>query len=496
MSHRTLRIAGALALAALAWAGPAAARPPDTLVVGMVLEPPHLDPTAGAAAAIDEVVYANLFEPLVRIDAAGSVSPGLAERWEVSADGLAYTFRLRPGARFHDGTAADSADVKFTLDRARAPDSTNAQKPYFASIAAVETPDPLTVVVRLSRPDGLFLFHMGMGDAVIVAPESAATNKRTPVGTGPFRFVRWVAGDRVVLTRNDAYDGPAPALAEVSFRFINDPAAQVAALMAGDVDTFPQYQTYEALDRFRNDPGFAVLPGTGEGETILAINNARKPFDDVRVRRALSHAIDRTTLVDGAMFGLATPIGTHFAPHHPAYVDLTGLYPYSPVKAKALLREAGHPDGIAVTLRLPPPIYARRSGELIAAMLAESGIRATIEMMEWAPWLERVFRGKDYDLTIIAHTEPLDIGIYGRPDYYFGYRSPAFEALEAELERTLDPAERNALYAREQRLIAEDAVNVFLFQLPQVTVQDARLRGMWINRPLQATDVTGVRWAP
>ncbi|WP_035693743.1 ABC transporter substrate-binding protein [Azospirillum halopraeferens] len=493
---RAAVLVAAWAAAALTAAlpGAAAAEARRDLVVGMQLEPPHLDPTAGAAGAIDEVVYANLFEPLLRIDSDGGLVYALAEEWGVSDDGLSYTFRLRPGARFHDGTAADSADVKFSLDRARAADSVNAQKGYFATIDRVETPDPLTVVVHLTRPDGLFLFHMAQGDAVIVAPESAATNKQKPVGTGPFRFARWVAGDRVELERNPDYDGPAPALDRVTFRFIADPAAQVASLMAGDVDTFPQFNTFEALDRFRNDQRFRVKTGSGEGETLMAINNARPPFDDVRVRRALAHAIDRAAVIEAVTAGIAPPIGSHFAPHRAGYVDLTGLYPYDPDRARALLAEAGHPGGFSATLKLPPPIYARRSGELIAAMLADVGVRVSVENTEWAPWLERVFRAGDYDLTVIAHTEPLDIDIYGRPDYYFGYRSARFDALMAELETTRDEGHRNALYGDAQRVIAEDAVNAFLFQLPIVTVEKAGLEGTWQNRPLQANDITGVRW--
>ncbi|AWK85927.1 ABC transporter substrate-binding protein [Azospirillum thermophilum] len=496
MPNSRLRLAFAALSLGAAVLAPAAgwAQARTDMVVGMQLEPPHLDPTAGAAAAIKEVTYVNLFEPLARIDADGNVVPALAERWTVSEDGLTYSFHLRPGARFHDGAPCDSAAVRFSLDRARGADSVNAQKSWFAPIASIETPDARTVVVTLSRPDGLFLFHMASGDAAIVSPQSAATNKQKPVGTGPFKFDRWVAGDRVVLVRNPDYDGPKPALERVSFRFIADPAAQVAALKAGDIDSFPQFGTYEALPQFRNDPKYSVTVGTTEGETLLAINNARKPFDDVRVRRAISHAIDRKTLIEGVLFGTGTAIGSHFPPHRAGHVDLTSLYPYDPKKAKALLAEAGYPNGIDATLRLPPPVYARRSGELIAAMLAEAGIRAKIEPMEWAAWLEKVFKGKDYDLTVVAHTEPLDIDIYARPDYYFGYRSERFNALQAELDRTQDAAKRAALYGQQQTVLAEDAVNAFLFMLPLATVQNANVQGMWVNRPIQVNDMTQVRW--
>src|SRR5690606_24107245 len=165
-----------LAATALALATTTAALAARTdLVVGVVLEPPHLDPTAGAAAAIDEVVYANVFEGLTRITATGEVAPALAESWTISDDGKTYTFKLHTGVKFHAGADFTAADVKFSYDRARAENSTNAQKGIFASIDSVEAVDPATVKVTLKQPEGLFLYNMGIGDAVIVAPESADT---------------------------------------------------------------------------------------------------------------------------------------------------------------------------------------------------------------------------------------------------------------------------------------------------------------------------------
>ncbi len=482
-------------LALLGWVAPGAAQPKDRLVVGMALEPPHLDPTAGAAAAIDEVTYANLFEGLVRIDRAGQVQPQLAKSWTVSADGLTYSFELHPNVAFHDGTPFTSADVKFSWDRARGPDSVNAQKRYFAAIDRVETPGPLKVVAVLSRRDGFFLFNMGSGDAVIVQPKTADANKTTPIGTGPFRFERWAKGDRVVLVRNEAHrDAAATRLRQVTFRFISDPSAQVASLLAGDVDLWPAIGAAEALPRLGNDGRFTVQVGQTEGEVILAINNGRKPFDDIRVRRAISHAIDRKAIIDGAMQGYGTPIGSHFSPAHPGYVDLTGMYPHDIARAKALLAEAGHPNGFEATLKLPPPAYARRSGEVVAAQLAQVGIKVRIEPIEWAQWLSTAFRGRDYDLTIVAHTEPMDIDIYGRDDYYFAYSSDRFKATMKAIDLAADDGARNKLFGDAQRILAEDAVNGFLFQLPKLGVWNKNLVGVWNNSPIQANDVTGVSW--
>ncbi len=486
---RTLRLG--VAICALS-AGAAFAQQTD-ISIGMVLEPPNLDPTGGAAAAIDEVVYANVFEGLTRFGPDGSVNPGLASDWTISDDGTVYTFTLRSGVTFHDGTSMTADDVVFTLDRARAEGSTNAQAALFANIVSAEALDDTTVQVTLDGPDGAFLFDMAWGDAVIVAPESADTNATAPVGTGPFRFSEWVQGDRVELVRNDAYWGEPVALEAATFRFISDPNAAFAALMAGDVDAFPNFPAPETLGQFDADPRFSVIVGSTEGETILAMNNQQEPLNDIRIRQAISHAINRQDIIDGAMFGYGTPIGTHFAPHNPDYVDLTANSAYDPDAARALLAEAA-PDGLSLRLMLPPPSYARRGGEIIAAQLREVGIETEITNLEWAQWLEQVFRGKDFDLTIVSHTEPADINIYARPDYYFQYDNPAFQELMTTLSVTTDPAQRTALNQQAQEMVANDFVNGYLFQLAKTGVANANIEGLWENSPTQANDLTGVRW--
>jgi len=466
----------------------------DHLNMGVVLEPPHLDPTAGAAAAIDEVVYANVFEGLTRIDRNGEIKPALAADWEVSNDGKVYRFILREGVKFHDGTAMDSSDVIFSIQRAIADDSVNAQKALFEPVESVAAEGSGSVVITLKRPTGHFLFNLGWGDAVVVGEESADGNKSNPVGTGPFLFKRWVKGDRVELERNPDYWGEPAKLATATFRFIPDPAAAVSAMMAGDVDAFANFPAPENMIQFEADPRFKVIIGSTEGETILSINNGRPPFDDLRVRRAIAHAIDRKDIIDGAMFGYGTAIGSHFAPHHPAHVDLTNRYPLDLNKARALLSEAGYPEGFQATLKLPPPSYARRGGEIIASQLSEIGIELEIIPVEWAQWLEQVFRGKDYDLTIVSHTEPMDIGIYAREGYYFDYRSDAFNGLMDKLASEVDEKARYGVMADAQKLLAEDAVNGFLFQLAKHGVWNAKVKGLWENSPVQANDLTAVYW--
>ncbi|MEQ5869645.1 ABC transporter substrate-binding protein [Sagittula sp. NFXS13] len=482
-----------LIVAAFALSASAAAAQQTDLTIALQLEPPHLDPTSAAAGAIDSILYANVFEGLTRFDQTGAVQPALAQSWEISDDGLTYTFTLAE-ATFHDGTSFDAEDVKFSLDRARADDSVNAQKPLFEAIETVEVVDARTVRLTLSKPEGNLLFNLAWGDAVIVAPESVETIKSAPVGTGPFRFADWRQGDSITLTAFDDYWGKAPALTEATFKFISDPTAAFAAVMAQDVDAFAGFPAPENLPIFEADPRFQVLVGSTEGETILAMNNGEAPFDNPKVRAAVAHAIDRQAVIDGAMYGYGTPIGTHFAPHNPDYLDLTNLSAFDPEQAKALLAEAGYPDGFETTLKLPPPSYARRGGEIIASQLRAVGIETQITNLEWAQWLEEVFRGKDFGLTIVSHTEPMDISIYARPDYYFQYGAPELVAVFDALGATSDPVERTTLLQDAQRMIAEDHVNAYLFQLAFPTVADARLEGLWQNQPTQATDLTAVRW--
>jgi peptide/nickel transport system substrate-binding protein len=226
------------------------------------------------------------------------------------------------------------------------------------------------------------------------------------------------------------------------------------------------------------------------------LNSARKPFDDVRVRRALMHAVDRKALVEGAYSGYGRPIGSHFSPNHPAFVDLTGVVPYDPAKAKALLKEAGYGNGLSITIKSPQMAYASRSAELLSAMLSEVGVELKIIPTEFpAKWIEEVFRNKDYDVTIVSHTEPLDIDIYARDNYYFNYKNDKFKALIAEIGRTTDEKARFAKYAEAQKILAEDVPALFLFQLPKLGVWNAKLKGLWENYPIPSNDVTDASWA-
>jgi peptide/nickel transport system substrate-binding protein len=468
----------------------------DSLVLAMTLEPsPGLDPTGGAASAIAEVSLYNIFETLTKINSDSRTTPLLAESWTISPDLKAYTFKLRQGVKFHNGEAFNAAAVKFSFERAAAKDSTNKDKAVFANIERIDTPDAHTVVLNLKNGNPDLLFQLGQGTAIIVEPKSAATNGAQPVGTGPYRLDSWSRGSSISLARWDGYrNAKEVKLRRVVVRFISDPAAQVAALLSGDVDVFPRVAAARSLKQFQENKKFQVLIGGSRAKTILAINNKRKPLDDVRVRRAIAAAIDRKSVIDGAADGFGTPIGSFYVPGAPGYVDTTGINPFDQAKARALLHQAGVTPPLELTMKLPPTPYARQGGEVIAAQLAKVGIVAKIENVEWAQWLSGVYGQKAYDLTVISHVEPLDFGNFARPGYYWNYDSAEFNALWARINATVKTDERNKPMADAQRLVAIDAVGAYLYQPTWITVAHARLKGIWKDMPLFANDLAALSW--
>jgi peptide/nickel transport system substrate-binding protein len=467
----------------------------DTAVLAMALEPPGLDPTAGAASAIAEITLYNIYETLTRIHEDGRTAPLLAESWTVTPGLDSWTFKLRRGVKFHNGEPCDAAAVKFSFARAAEPGSANKDRATFANIERIDTPDAATVVLKLKHGNPDLLFQLGQATAVIVEPKSAATNSTQPVGSGPYRLESWTRGSAVTLLRWDGWrDAAAVQLRRVTLRFISDPSAQVAALLSGDVDAYPRVAAGRSLKAFEADPRFQVRVGGSRAKTIVAINNKRKPLDDVRVRRAIAAAIDRQAVIAGSADGYGVPIGSYYVPGAPGYVDTTAINPYDPAKARALLQQAGVALPLVLTLKLPPPSYARQGGEIVAAMLAKVGITAKIENVEWAQWLSGVYGQKDYDLTIVSHVEPLDFGNFARPGYYWGYESAAFDALWARIQATLKAQDREPLMAQAQRLVAEDAVAVYLYQPTLITVANARLKGLWKDMPVFVNDLAALSW--
>lgn len=501
MSRRTASalLAAQSGAALLGWGLPAPvqaqARNRRSVVIGLSQEPNSLDPTSAPSAAIGEVVHYNVLEGLTRIDESGSVSPLLAQSWSRSSDGKTYTFRLLEGVRFHDDALFDASTVRFSVERGQAPDSNNkAKRTLFNNIAEIATPDAYTVVITLQHPDGNFLFRLGENTAVMLHPASAAQASSYPIGTGPYRFDHWKKGHSITLRKFASYrQAKQVTLEQVIFRFVCDPAEQAAAVLADEIDMLFNIAT-QNVQQFQANNRYQVVIGASNGKGMLAMNHRRKPLDDVRVRRAITHAIDREAFIQRMLDGRGRVIGSHFAPSEPGYVHLAGMYPYDPARARALLKEAGVKTPLTLTLTLPPTPYARSDRSMLVENLSQIGIELKPDLVTWPEWLEGPFKGH-FDLTMINHVEPLDYAIYADPLYYFGYDSRAFRELMARHAACENPRERQMLFAQLQRHLAQDAVNAWIFASQITAVARKGLKGWWMNYPIFAHDIAAMRWA-
>jgi len=489
----SLRPLAALALGLLVSPAAAAAQ---NLVVQSATEPPGLDLTATPASATAVVVFYNVQESLVKVDRHGKIVPWLAERWHTS-DNKNYTFFLKRGVRFHNGRELRAADVKFVIDRAMNPETKHPAVLNYAAIGDIIVKDDYTITFALKSTAANFLLTMARQGSVVYPREAVDTLKSEPIGTGPYKLAEWVRGDRIVLVKNPDYHVKGlPKLDRVTYRFIPDPNAALAALKAGDIDAAMFGLGPEHVPELQKDPRFQVIIGETTNDVIMSMNNSRKPYSDVRVRRAITHGINKPEVVKGAMFGLGRVLGTNVDPLNPYFVDMSGAMPYDPGKAKKLLAEAGYPNGFEAVLRVAPQYYYTvRTGEVLAAQLQKIGVRIKIEQVEWGQWLSRVWKDAEYDLTIIGHAEAWDIANYANPKYYFRYDNADFQKLFTESEITVDDKARRELYVRMQKKLVEDAPVVWLYIHPRLAVTKKGVQGIWTDLPLPAFDLSEVAWA-
>ena len=490
MIHSSIAV---MVLASVLLAGVAPAAAQSSLTVQATAEPPGLDLTATPATATAGVVFYNVQEALVKVDKHGKLVPWLAERWHTS-DNRNYTFFLKKGVRFHNGRELKASDVKFVIERAMNPESKHPHPGHYKAIGDLIVKDDYTITITLKETNANFLLAMARSGSVIYPREAVETLKSAPIGTGPFRLAEWVRGDRIILKKNPDYHVKGlPKIDRVVYRFIPDPNAVQAALKAGDIDISFFGLGPEHVMELQKDPRFQVTVGDTTNDVILAMNNARKPYSDVRVRRAVTHAINKADVLKGAMFGMGKILGSNVDPFNPYYVDLANAMPYDPAKANKLLAEAGYPNGFETVLKVSPQYYYTvRSGEIIADQLRKVGVNVKIEQMEWSNWIARVYREAEYDLTIIGHGEAWDIGNYANPKYYYRYDSKKFQETFQKSEVTLDDKARRDLYGQLQKMLVEDAPAVWLFMHPRLVVAKKGVCGIWKGLPVPSADLSEV----
>ena len=499
--HRT---AGTLvAAAALAWGGSVGAQvPEDVLVVAQIAEPKSMDPHA-VTAVNDFRILVNLYDGLVRFaDGTLEVEPALAESWEVSEDGTVYTFELREGVSFHDGTPFDADAVRFNFAR-----MLDEEHPYhdtgpfplsffFQAVEEVEVVEPLTVRFHLSEPYAPFLSNLAYPTGLIVSPAAVREHGedfgRNPAGTGPFAFRTWEANRQVAVERNADYWEGAPPLRGVVFRPITDANARVAEMLAGNVDLMVEVPP-DNVEMFDSDPAFRYQEQPGPHLWFLILNTREAPFDDVRMRRAVNYAIDKQAIVRDVLQGTATvATGPTPAAFGWAYNEELEPYPFDPDRARALIAEAGYGDGVEVVFFVTEGgsgmLDPVAMGTAIQADLADVGIDAEIRTFEWNTFLDRVNAGlegradmaemawmtNDPDtlpyLALRSEAMPEDGG------FNSGYYSnPEVDRLLEEARRATDRAERARLYKEMQRIVYADAPWAFVATWQQNAVTKANV---------------------
>ncbi len=502
-----------LILAVMATAGVAlvATGAGGTLTIAVQAEPDGLNLILTPAAASYQIVMYNITEPLLRYNADGKIVPLLATSYEVEAHGdeTYYKFHLRNGVVFHNGQPLTAEDVKYTFDTLLDPKTASPNASLFSFVREIDVLDPLTVRFITDGAGAPLIGYLASskGTGIIPAGSDMTALKSHPIGTGPFAFSEWLPGDHLTLVRNKTYwQAGVPSLDRVIVKFIPDQAASLAALRAGDVDLVDRMVGENAL-QIENDSSLKVISGPQNIVQILAMNDARPPFDNVLVRRAICYAINRDEIIAATDLKpeWGSPVGSHMTPLSPYYVDLVGMYPYDPAKARALLAQAGYPNGFNTTIYLPQPYeFHIRTGQIIADELRDVGINCKLVILEWGKWLDQVYNQWDYDMTVIAD----DLGVEpaanftkgferAQPDgssaYYWQYTNYYLRDLLARGRDTNDPNERRAIYAMVQTLIADDAVMAWIQVPHQLEGMNAKLMGYHVL-PVYVLDLSSLYW--
>lgn len=468
--------------------GPTGTPDPDaTLRLGLVLEPDNLDIRHTSGAALEQILIDNVYEGLVSRTEENEIVPSLASEYEVSEDGLTYTFTLNEGVTFHGGGELTASDVVATYNQVRE-DETLIGHDQLTHVVSVEAPDERTVVLTLDQPDQNLLFAL-TGPAGLVFDEGDQTDLKTGAnGTGPFTLADWSQGDGITFTRNDAYWGEKAGVGTVEVSYIPDFTAGVNAALDGSLDVLTAVQA-DLSPQLDGANGFTLTRGRTTDKATLAFNNQAAPLDDVRVREALRLAIDHEALVQAV--GAATEQYGPIPALDPGYEDLSDVAPYDPERARELLAEADQED-LELELTIPS-FYGTTVSTFLVSAFRDIGVDLTVDPVEFPTWLQDVYTNKDYQLSFVLHVEPRDFGNWANPEYYFGYDNPEVQDLYAQATTTVDAEESAALLAEAARIVSEDHAADWLYTGETITAVGAGVEGFpvhSINSRIDLADVT------
>ena len=476
--------------------GPEARAAAGELNVGIAQDlDSSLDPHKTVKAGTREVMF-NVFEGLLKPDASGNLNPAVAESYTVSDDHLLYTFKLRPGVKFHNGQEVTPEDVIWSYQRCAEPDSADIiQVAAFAGVEMYQEGED-SVCFRLKEPNNEFTSYL----TTAVLPKDYTEQDTAPVGTGPFRFVSRTAQESVVLERFDDYWGAKPDLTRVTYKIIENSDSILLSLQSGAVDVFAHLTTTQIAQL---GDGFHVEEGTMNLVQALYLNNEEKPFDDVRVRQALCYAVDKQEIIDLAFDGYGSPIGSSMYPAFGKYFDdsLTNYYTKDVEKAKALLAEAGYPGGFDMTITVPSNYKPHMdTAEVLVQQLAQIGVNAAIEPIEWESWVSDVYVGRQFQSTVVGvdASNMTARALLERftSDYgknFINYNNAEYDALFRQTLTAYDDAEQTALYKQMLANLTENAANAYIQDLADLVAVRKGVEGVTFY-PIYVLDLANLHY--
>ena len=455
-----------------------------------------LDPHLAVAAGTKEVMF-NVFEGLMKPTSTGDLTPAVAESYTVSEDRLTYTFTLREGVKFHNGDEVTAEDVVYSISRCADTTDGTPLVEAFSVIQSVEAVDARTVAITIAEPSNEFISYM----TTAILPADYDQQDTAPVGTGPFKFVSRAAQDNIVLEKFDEYWGTPAYLDKVTFKIMENADSLVMSLQSGAIDLC-SHLTSTQVAQLGGD--FYVAEGTMNLVQALYLNNAEKPFDDVRVRQALCYAVDKQGIIDLAFDGYGSPIGSSMYPTFGKYFDesLTNYYTKDVEKAKSLLADAGYPNGFEMTITVPSNYQPHiDTAQVLVEQLKEIGVTAKIELVEWGTWVSDVYAGRQFQSTVVGvdASNMTARALLERftSDYaknFINYNNADYDALFQQALVTYDDGEQTAIYKAMEKNLTENAANVYIQDLADLVAVRQGLEGVTFY-PIYVLDLSTVRYA-
>ena len=461
-------------------------------------DPDFLDPHQAEASITFQMIL-NMYDGLLAGDTDGSLIPAIAEDHEISEDGLVYTFDIREGVKFHNGEDVTVNDIVYSFERLMGTVTGEPLSSDFDNIASLGTPDEHTFVITLKEPDSTFISYLTALNAAIIPESNDGNHNNQPIGTGPFKFASYSPESELVLEKNTAYwkEG-LPYLEKVAFRFQQDDQAAMLALQAGEIDILSI-----ASHRIPEVEGeFQISVQDANSVLLVGFNQDREPFDDSRVRQAINYAINKEDIIEAAFSGYATPLGTNMSPAMGAvyHEGLEEVYGNDIERAKELLAEAGYPEGFSSTISISTHagMYTNVA-QVVAENLKQIGIELEIEVVEWGVWLERIYQGRDYDMTVIDFTgelspyETMERYLSTADNNFFGFKNAEFDEVMAEVVGETDEGRQLELYQRAQEILNEDAAAAYLADYQFIWAMNKNLEG-YQSYPYFFHDLSEVRF--